>query len=522
MVEGRKYFGKTHERPSKVLLGLEFGPYTVIPDQRLLLKDRIAVPLTPTPFEILLEFVRHPGVVLSKDHLMKAVWPGERFVEDGTLTRHISTLRQAIGDGFLKTIPRVGWRFVSAVTECQISESSLSVLQEQDIVGPIVAGDPPDSGSPPLVVSNGSPLVPDGPSTRQKYFRSYLPVVVIVAVSVLVVAYAWRYLTPPLGPVTYRVAGDRLQTFDGRGRTVWEFRLPGFPIQDRYAEPWNEDGPETYQKGLFADIDDDGVMEFLFVFWPKADDDSPILYCFRSDGSVAWTTRPGRTVTTAYGATVMSRYWPNTIRVLKRPRPDGGRIIVGSHHYFSWTQQVAVYTASGKQVAEYWHPGWLFKMAVADLDGDGVEEIILGGVNDGFRSLGYEATIVVLDSRFVSGQGAVPEDDLHQIKDVPPGRESAVLLFQEFDKNPKEPDNFCRVEFLKFVNDHLEAVIVRGPDSPYVHYQLDRKLQVASITPSQLFEARLLTGLTPRDRADRIQSTLGRIKVLRNKFALQN
>jgi len=156
MAEGRKYFGKTDEGPGNVLHGLAFGPYMVIPDQHLLLKDGIVVQLTPTPFQILLEFLRHPGVVLSKDHLMKAVWPGERFVEHGTLTRHISTLRQAIGDGFFKTIPRVGWRFVSAVTECQISESRLSLVRDKETIPPIIPEAPQHDLLPSLFVA-GSP-----------------------------------------------------------------------------------------------------------------------------------------------------------------------------------------------------------------------------------------------------------------------------------------------------------------------------------------------------------------------------
>ena len=56
-------------------------------------------------------------------------------------------------------------------------------------------------------------------------------------------------------------------------------------------------------------------------------------------------------------------------------------------------------------------------MEVADLDGDGVDEVILGGVNDSCREtsneeLPYEATLVVLDSRRMNGTGPiVPGDD---------------------------------------------------------------------------------------------------------------
>ncbi|HXG94811.1 MAG TPA: tetratricopeptide repeat protein [Blastocatellia bacterium] len=97
----------------------EFGRFRVNVAERLLLREGEIVPLTPKVFEILLALLENSGHVVSKDELMRRVWP-ETFVEEGNLTQNISTLRKALGDGqngcqYIETIARRGYRFVASV-----------------------------------------------------------------------------------------------------------------------------------------------------------------------------------------------------------------------------------------------------------------------------------------------------------------------------------------------------------------------------------------------------------------------
>jgi TolB-like protein/DNA-binding winged helix-turn-helix (wHTH) protein len=85
------------------------------------LRDGSAVPLTPKVFDILRILVENSGHMLEKDELMKAVW-ADSFVEEGNLTRNISTLRAALGEQdedhqYIETVPKRGYRFVAEVTE---------------------------------------------------------------------------------------------------------------------------------------------------------------------------------------------------------------------------------------------------------------------------------------------------------------------------------------------------------------------------------------------------------------------
>ncbi len=58
----------------------EFGPFRVDPDRQVLLRGDEPVPITPKAFDTLLILIRNSREILSKDDLMKAVWP-DTFVE---------------------------------------------------------------------------------------------------------------------------------------------------------------------------------------------------------------------------------------------------------------------------------------------------------------------------------------------------------------------------------------------------------------------------------------------------------
>ena len=99
----------------------EFGRFRLDARERVLLRDRDLVPLTPKVFEILLALVEQSGHVVEKDDLMKRVWP-DTFVEEGNLTQSVSLLRKALGEvpggvQFIETISRRGYRFVATVRE---------------------------------------------------------------------------------------------------------------------------------------------------------------------------------------------------------------------------------------------------------------------------------------------------------------------------------------------------------------------------------------------------------------------
>ena len=58
----------------------EFGAYRIDARDHLLLREGEVVPLAPKAFDLLLVLVKNSGRVISKEELMKLVWP-DSFVE---------------------------------------------------------------------------------------------------------------------------------------------------------------------------------------------------------------------------------------------------------------------------------------------------------------------------------------------------------------------------------------------------------------------------------------------------------
>ena len=94
-----------------------FGPFLLDTRERRLLRDGVAVPLTLKAFDLLLALVQNQGHLVSKDELMRRVWP-DAVVEENNLTVTISALRKALDEGptdrqYIETVPRRGYRFVA-------------------------------------------------------------------------------------------------------------------------------------------------------------------------------------------------------------------------------------------------------------------------------------------------------------------------------------------------------------------------------------------------------------------------
>jgi predicted ATPase/DNA-binding winged helix-turn-helix (wHTH) protein len=98
----------------------EFGPFCLIPAQKLLLEGNKKVILGSRAFDLLVALVRRAGEVVGKNELFSQAWPG-LTVEEGNLRVHINGLRKALGDGedgrrFILNSPGRGYSFVSPVS----------------------------------------------------------------------------------------------------------------------------------------------------------------------------------------------------------------------------------------------------------------------------------------------------------------------------------------------------------------------------------------------------------------------
>src|SRR6516164_5023788 len=96
-----------------------FDRFVLDPVERVLSCDRSPVSLTPKAFDTLICLVRNQGHMVTKDELLRQVWP-DTFVEEINLAVNISTIRKALGENpqdwrFIATVPGRGYRFIAQV-----------------------------------------------------------------------------------------------------------------------------------------------------------------------------------------------------------------------------------------------------------------------------------------------------------------------------------------------------------------------------------------------------------------------
>ncbi len=97
----------------------EFAEYRLDAGRLMLWRVGEPIPLTPKVFDTLLLLVRRRGEILTKEELLKTIWP-DTIVEENNLNQHISTLRRVLGENrgenrFIATIPGRGYRFIPEV-----------------------------------------------------------------------------------------------------------------------------------------------------------------------------------------------------------------------------------------------------------------------------------------------------------------------------------------------------------------------------------------------------------------------
>jgi DNA-binding winged helix-turn-helix (wHTH) protein/TolB-like protein/Flp pilus assembly protein TadD len=148
----------------------KFGPFSLDAGQCLLLRDGNVVQLTPKASELLLVLVQSGGRLLSKEDLLRQVWP-DSFVEEANLSHNIYKLREVLGDGadgqkYIETLPRRGYRFVAPVEEIDAGSgdvvaeehSRARIVIEEEMDDAATTG-PPKSGRMKVAIASGAFLL---------------------------------------------------------------------------------------------------------------------------------------------------------------------------------------------------------------------------------------------------------------------------------------------------------------------------------------------------------------------------
>lgn len=234
--------------------------------------------------------------------------------------------------------------------------------------------------------------------------------VVAVAVGLLLTAVSPFHRPNPFSVLR---AGDRnLVVLDSEGEPLWSI---GFetPFNERHigARPWR-----------ILDLDGDGVDEIVFFHASPGPQPGPEdgLYLFGPDGELRWERHPGRELV------IDGRHYANEFKVRDLDvgtLADGTKFIAVAAVHRPWSPtQVTMLDPRGEVVGEYWNHGYVLDLMLLDVDEDGDEEVLLGGINDAID----KPFVAVIDHDIELSMAPGP----HQVPaDMKRGLETAYIAF---------------------------------------------------------------------------------------------
>jgi len=302
------------------------------------------------------------------------------------------------------------------------------------------------------------------------------------AFGVALLAVAWSLARPEPEPAGFRTAGNDLVILDAHGRDMWRHSFPRALDHEAYTDNDHGDGMVR-----FFDINGDGHAEVLVNYQPVDwQTGGTSLYCFSRTGKLLWQFVPGRPLRDR-SQYLEPFYFARETIFLPSANPALGRIVTTGIHARSHPSEVAILDPSGHVTGEYWHSGHIPHVAAADIDGDGVPEILVAGVADGYN----QATLVALDSRHVAGASTQPEGDHRQIQGLPTGSEKVVILFPKTCVTKRMAEHNRAVD-IRLIGDTIQVFVMedvaeRHPRQPYIIYTFERRLKLINVTVSDQF-----------------------------------
>jgi MerR HTH family regulatory protein len=316
--------------------------------------------------------------------------------------------------------------------------------------------------------------------------RSVLLAVLRIAL-ILAVAAPAAYLYFRRGrPTHWRVENDTLIVLDARNHELWR-KAFNKPLEPAAYSPESNNGPLP----RLIDIDTDGDAEMLFPYRPKDRGDTGILICYSSRGMEKWRFVPGGAVRSQDGNFDATFDVRNFALVTRGTDHEKALLVVSTHNLF-YPTQVALLSASGVLLRQYWHSGHIGggsdTLRITDFDHDGRDAIYLCGVSNGYR----QATLVVLDPDTFEG-AASEVDGEHQLQGFPPGKELARILFPRgcMNRISHEYNNALAMNFTdKSLVVHVSELVGATPrQDVHVFYNLGPDLSLRGFEVGDRFES---------------------------------
>src|SRR5665647_564388 len=279
-------------------------------------------------------------------------------------------------------------------------------------------------------------------------------------------------------PADFTIDGSFLVILDKQKHELWRFDTK---LEDLMPESFfrrefqslNQDGGNAFPSIIIKDINGDGDREVLFT--PKRAASTTgvsSLFCLDGKGKEIWRFEAGKELNC--GGKVFSPDY-RIVGFICHDMEGDGRLetLVFSYQDPDWPCQMAVLDTAGRMVGEYWNSGNLKYPAFADINGDGREELIVGGVNNEYKG----GCLVVFDTRRISG--ASPQHGEYACEGLEPGSKLYYVTVPYADISAalgNAVEDICDLFITK--NDRIRALYRAG-----LFYEFDFGLKCLQVYP---------------------------------------
>jgi len=335
--------------------------------------------------------------------------------------------------------------------------------------------------------SAGGKARSDGRGLASSLLRP-LPILLALA-GLAAAAYMLFFRAPsaasPSVPADFHIRGSELVIVDAQDRQLWtvDTKLADLEQEKVYRDHYQEKtpGPDyvpIWPYVMIRDLNGDSRPEVLFCTQTRSEDREGTLICFDTVGTEVWRFEAGRALDFG-GLPYRKEYRIFGFNVEDYDGDGALEVLVLSHHKPDWPCQAVLFDAAGKVEGEYWNAGYFMDGQVGDVDGDGLKELVLSGVNNEYRR-GCVAIFAPGELR-----GSSPQTEAGFCSsDLGEGGQSAYILFPKSDVHAA----------IRFEGDPINRFWIHDGDGltamtheTQIFFDLDRNLKVRYITLSNLF-----------------------------------